>query len=64
MTRQQKFEALVADCVRMNDPRYNPGSDGMKRYENALHVLGKYVWQNEHHVTIASEPKPKKQGGK
>ena len=60
MTRQQKFEAFVADCVRMSDPITNPGPDKMECYENAVYYLGVYVWENAHHVTIASEPKPKK----
>ena len=67
MTRQQKFEALVADCVRMNDPRHNPDSeedDAMDRFESTVYKLGVYVWDNAHRVTIASEPKPKKRGAK
>ena len=67
MTRQQKFEALVADCLRMNDPRHNPDSeedDAMDRFESTVYNLGVYVWDNAHRVTIASEPKPQKQGGK
>ena len=64
MTRQQKFEALVADCVRMNDPRYNPGLVSLDRFESTVYKLGVYVWDNAHRVTIVSDPKPQKQGGK